>query len=218
VRLERGIRERIANSILIKVNQIGTLTGTLDAIRMAHKAGKSILSHRSGETEDSFIADLAVATNAGQIKTGSASRSDRIAKDNTAPPHRLRARRRADPVHYTLAMASNLVVCPSCSRHVRVSETACPFCARSLPEGLAPVPHGPRRPYVGKNATALAIIALAAGCGSEVAPVVEPDAGRDATTDTATDDAIGFDLVTPDTAVEDTWTPRDDGGPVPLYK
>jgi enolase len=82
-RLERGIRERVANSILIKVNQIGTLTETLEAIEMARKNGYSaIISHRSGETEDDFIADLAVATNAGQIKTGSASRSDRIAKYN----------------------------------------------------------------------------------------------------------------------------------------
>jgi enolase len=83
IRLKRGIEQGIANSILIKVNQIGTLTETLDAIRMAHKAGyTTIISHRSGETEDSFIADLAVATNSGQIKTGSASRSDRIAKYN----------------------------------------------------------------------------------------------------------------------------------------
>ncbi len=82
-RLKRGIDQGIANAILIKVNQIGTLTETLDAIRMAHGAGyRSIISHRSGETEDTFIADLAVATNAGQIKTGSASRSDRIAKYN----------------------------------------------------------------------------------------------------------------------------------------
>ncbi|MBI2389568.1 MAG: phosphopyruvate hydratase [Deltaproteobacteria bacterium] len=82
-RLARGIEQKIANSILVKVNQIGTLTETLDAIRMAHKAGyTAIISHRSGETEDAFIADLAVATNAGQIKTGSASRSDRIAKYN----------------------------------------------------------------------------------------------------------------------------------------
>jgi enolase len=82
-RLARGIREGIANSILIKVNQIGTLTETLDAIEMAHKAGyTAVISHRSGETEDSTIADLAVATNVGQIKTGSASRSDRIAKYN----------------------------------------------------------------------------------------------------------------------------------------
>ncbi len=82
-RLARGIDEGIANSILIKVNQIGTLTETLDAIEMAHKSGYSaVISHRSGETEDSTIADLAVATNAGQIKTGSASRSDRVAKYN----------------------------------------------------------------------------------------------------------------------------------------
>ncbi len=82
-RLRRGIDEGIANSILIKVNQIGTLTETLDAIRMATNAGySSIISHRSGETEDTFIADLAVATNAGQIKTGSLCRSDRVAKYN----------------------------------------------------------------------------------------------------------------------------------------
>ena len=81
--LARGIREDAANSILIKVNQIGTLTETLDAISMARSAGfTTVISHRSGETEDTFIADLAVATNAGQIKTGSASRSDRIAKYN----------------------------------------------------------------------------------------------------------------------------------------
>lgn len=82
-RLAEGIRRCVANSILIKVNQIGTLTETLDAISMAHAAGyTSIVSHRSGETEDTFIADLAVATNCGQIKTGSASRSDRMAKYN----------------------------------------------------------------------------------------------------------------------------------------
>jgi enolase len=82
-RLERGIKEKAANSILVKVNQIGSLTETLDAIRMAEKAGFThIISHRSGETEDSTIADIAVATNSGQIKTGSASRSDRIAKYN----------------------------------------------------------------------------------------------------------------------------------------
>ncbi len=83
VRLERGIREGVANAILIKVNQIGTLTETLQAIRMADEAGyKSVISHRSGETEDTFIADLAVATGVGQIKTGSASRTDRVAKYN----------------------------------------------------------------------------------------------------------------------------------------
>src|SRR5207244_3802994 len=82
-RLERGIKAGIANSILIKLNQIGTLTETLAAIEMATRAGyTSIISHRSGETEDPFIADLAVATGAGQIKTGSASRTDRIAKYN----------------------------------------------------------------------------------------------------------------------------------------
>ncbi|HCN07865.1 MAG TPA: phosphopyruvate hydratase [Lentisphaeria bacterium] len=81
--LQRGIDEKCGNSILIKVNQIGTLTETLDAIEMAHKAGfTAVVSHRSGETEDSTIADIAVATNAGQIKTGSLSRSDRIAKYN----------------------------------------------------------------------------------------------------------------------------------------
>jgi enolase len=81
--LKRGIDNGIANSILIKVNQIGTLTETLNAIRMAHDAGyTAVVSHRSGETEDTTIADLAVATNAGQIKTGSMSRSDRIAKYN----------------------------------------------------------------------------------------------------------------------------------------
>ena len=82
-RLKRGIEGGYANAILIKVNQIGTLTETLDAIRTASEAGyRSIISHRSGETEDTFIADLAVATNAGQIKTGSLSRSDRVAKYN----------------------------------------------------------------------------------------------------------------------------------------
>jgi enolase len=82
-RLRKGIKEGIANSILIKVNQIGTLTETLEAMRIASDAGYTqIISHRSGETEDSTIADIAVATNAGQIKTGSASRSDRMAKYN----------------------------------------------------------------------------------------------------------------------------------------
>jgi len=81
--LSRGIKEKSANSILIKVNQIGSLTETLDAIEMAHKANwTAVVSHRSGETEDSTIADIAVATNAGQIKTGSASRTDRICKYN----------------------------------------------------------------------------------------------------------------------------------------
>ncbi len=82
-RLKKGIDDGIANAILIKVNQIGTLSETLEAVEMAHKAGyRAVMSHRSGETEDSTIADLAVATNCGQIKTGSLSRSDRLAKYN----------------------------------------------------------------------------------------------------------------------------------------
>ena len=82
-RLSRGINEGIANSILVKVNQIGSLSETMDAVQMAqHNRYTSVMSHRSGETEDSTIADLAVAMNCGQIKTGSASRSDRMAKYN----------------------------------------------------------------------------------------------------------------------------------------
>lgn len=82
-RLALGIEEGLANAILIKVNQIGTLSETLESVQMAHKAGyRAVMSHRSGETEDSTIADLAVATNCGQIKTGSLSRSDRLAKYN----------------------------------------------------------------------------------------------------------------------------------------
>src|SRR5205085_4788726 len=82
-RLKQGIETGAANSILVKVNQIGTLNETLDAMQTAVKNGyTTVISHRSGETEDPFIADLAVATNAGQIKTGSASRTDRIAKYN----------------------------------------------------------------------------------------------------------------------------------------
>ena len=81
--LAKGISEKIANSILIKFNQIGTLTETLSAINMAREAGyTSVISHRSGETEDTTIADLAVGTSAGQIKTGSLCRSDRVAKYN----------------------------------------------------------------------------------------------------------------------------------------
>jgi enolase len=81
--LRKGIQEHVANSILIKVNQIGTLTETLDAIKLAHDNNyTAVISHRSGETEDTTIADIAVATNAGQIKTGSLSRTDRIAKYN----------------------------------------------------------------------------------------------------------------------------------------
>jgi enolase len=82
-RLAEGIQNGMANAILIKVNQIGTLSETLEAVEMAHKAGyRAVMSHRSGETEDSTIADLAVATNCGQIKTGSLARSDRLAKYN----------------------------------------------------------------------------------------------------------------------------------------
>ena len=82
-RLSRGIQEHAANSILIKLNQIGTLSETLAAIQMANRAGwTAVVSHRSGETEDTTIADLAVATNAGQIKTGAPCRSDRVAKFN----------------------------------------------------------------------------------------------------------------------------------------
>jgi enolase len=82
-RLERAIAERAANSILVKLNQIGSLTETLSAIQMAQRAGfTAIISHRSGETEDVTIADLAVATNAGQIKTGAPARTDRVAKYN----------------------------------------------------------------------------------------------------------------------------------------
>jgi enolase len=82
-RLERGIEAGVANSILVKVNQIGTLTETLEAVDMAHRAAyTAVMSHRSGETEDVTIADLAVATNCGQIKTGALARSDRVAKYN----------------------------------------------------------------------------------------------------------------------------------------
>jgi enolase len=81
--LRRGIAERVANAILVKVNQIGTLTETLDAVELAQRSGyRVVMSHRSGETEDTTIADLAVATNAGQIKTGATARSDRVAKYN----------------------------------------------------------------------------------------------------------------------------------------
>jgi enolase len=81
--LRRGIEEGVANSILVKVNQIGSLTETLDAVALAQENGyTAVISHRSGETEDATIADIAVATNAGQIKTGSLSRTDRVAKYN----------------------------------------------------------------------------------------------------------------------------------------
>ena len=81
--LERGIREGVANSVLVKLNQIGTLTETLETVGLAHRSSYSaVISHRSGETEDTTIADLAVAVNAGQIKTGAPARSDRVAKYN----------------------------------------------------------------------------------------------------------------------------------------
>ena len=83
VRLQRGIDERSANALLVKVNQIGTLTETLDAVSLAHRNGfRCMMSHRSGETEDTTIADLAVATDCGQIKTGAPARSERVAKYN----------------------------------------------------------------------------------------------------------------------------------------
>ena len=82
-RLKKGIDLQVGNSILVKVNQIGTLTEALEAVEMAHRAGyTAVISHRSGETEDTTIADIAVATNAGQIKTGAPSRTDRVAKYN----------------------------------------------------------------------------------------------------------------------------------------
>lgn len=81
--LARGIKEKIANSILVKLNQIGSVTETIDAVDMAHRAGyTAVISHRSGETEDTTIADLSVALNTGQIKTGAPSRTDRVAKYN----------------------------------------------------------------------------------------------------------------------------------------
>jgi enolase len=82
-RLARGVREQSANALLVKVNQIGTLTETLEAVDLAHRSGyRCMMSHRSGETEDTTIADLAVATNCGQIKTGAPARSERVAKYN----------------------------------------------------------------------------------------------------------------------------------------
>ena len=82
-RIRRGVAQNTANAVLIKLNQIGTLSETIEAVELAHRSGyAAVISHRSGETEDTTIADLAVATNAGQIKTGSLSRSDRLAKYN----------------------------------------------------------------------------------------------------------------------------------------
>jgi hypothetical protein len=105
-RLSRGHQGGLANSILVKVNQIGTLTETLAAVEMAQRAGyTAVMSHRSGETEDSTIADLAVATNCGQIKTGSLARSDRTREVQPADPHRGRTGRAMgsldDPARFT---------------------------------------------------------------------------------------------------------------------
>ena len=95
-RLQKGIDEQIANALLVKVNQIGTLTETINAVTMAqHNGYNTIMSHRSGETEDTTIADLAVALNCGQIKTGSASRTDRIAKYNQLITYRRNIRQKA---------------------------------------------------------------------------------------------------------------------------
>jgi enolase len=94
VRLQRGIDEAAANALLVKVNQIGSLTETLDAVSLAHRAGfRCMMSHRSGETEDTTIADLAVATDCGQIKTGAPARSERVAKYNQLLADRGGARR-----------------------------------------------------------------------------------------------------------------------------
>lgn len=114
------------------------------------------------------------------------------------------------------------VVCPSCSRHVRENESSCPFCAQAIPAGIVPVPHGPHRRYVGKNATALAIIAMAAGCGGTTSE--EPAADTGVVVDAAKDTAFSVDSAMPDTgpfdtgAKVDTGYDADDGGPVPIYK
>lgn len=115
------------------------------------------------------------------------------------------------------------VVCASCSRHVRVGEASCPFCAAALSAELVPVPHGPRRSYIGKNATALAIAALAVGgCSSEDTVVGQP---ADVGVDTSQIDSAAADTRTDDTRVDDTHVDdtfasdvQDDGGAVPLYK
>jgi hypothetical protein len=111
-----------------------------------------------------------------------------------------------------------LVVCPSCSRHVRTSEAACPFCAKAIPAGLVPVPHGPRRQYVGKNATALALAsALAAsGCSGDAAVVTPADVGAEAVVDSSAPDAAAD--TSADTADSTASDVRDEGGPVPIYK
>ncbi len=114
-------------------------------------------------------------------------------------------------------MRSPYVVCPSCARHVRVAEECCPFCARSLPVGLVPTPHGPSRRYIGKNATALALTAALAGCGGQV-EVETPLPATDAGVDTAPTDT-GREFSLPDSAA-DTFASdvRDEGGAMPVYK
>lgn len=125
-------------------------------------------------------------------------------------------------------MRSSLLVCPSCARHVHVRETTCPFCVRPLPSGLAPAPHGPRRQWVGKVPTALALASAlsTAGCGSALTNDPVADAGaRDAAADDVSPDAVPDD-VSPDTVTDigsDTGADTgsdvdDDGGAVPLYK
>src|SRR4051812_42527995 len=111
-------------------------------------------------------------------------------------------------------MRSQFVVCPSCSRHVRAGEADCPFCAKALAADLVPAPHGPRRNYIGKNATALAIAALAAGCGGET---VETPA-NDSAVETSQSDSIAADTQTMDTADTFASDVQDEGGPVPIYK
>jgi hypothetical protein len=115
-------------------------------------------------------------------------------------------------------MARSLVVCPSCLRHVRVSETHCPFCAQPVPTDLAPRPRGPRRQYVGKGATALALALAAVGCGDDVSQVVTPvDAAAEAE---AGPGDVSFDTaVAPDAPADTTASDvADDGAPFPIYK
>lgn len=128
-------------------------------------------------------------------------------------------------------MASALVVCPSCSRHVRTHETVCPFCSQSVPSGIVPAPAGPRRPYVGKGATALALASalVATGCGGDDAPTPTTDsAAADSSTDTsstvdssADSSADSTTDSTTDSAMSDSAADADvfdEGGPTPLYK
>ena len=127
-RLAEGIKRGSANSMLVKVNQIGTLTETLQAVEMAHRAGfTNVMSHRSGETEDATIADLAVATNCGQIKTGSLARSDRLAKYNQLNPHR-RSPWRNSTIRWSFNPTLSDFTCgrrcsPACIPSIKRSET-----------------------------------------------------------------------------------------------